>query len=324
MGRYLLRRAVLAALVAWLVVTLTFVLLEAAPGDASLHFVDPAWGVDQRELMRARWGLDRPGWQRYLLWLQNLAMGDPGTSLVSGEPALEMMGRALPPTLLLAGLSLLASFGLGIPLGTWQAARAGTLREQGVGMLGLALYAMPRFWLGVLLIIGFAGVWPLLPGEGMEAWNHADMAPWPAFLDRVRHLVLPCCTLAIPGAVAVARHLRSSLLELRGADFLRTAASLGLPVRNVRWRHALPNGLLPVITLAGVSLPFLLAGSVLVETVFSWPGMGRLMVRSVLDRDTPVILACFLAYALLVALGNGLADLASAAVDPRVREGLSK
>lgn len=320
MGRSLLRRAGYALLLVWLVVSLTFALLELAPGDASLHFVDPEMPPGQAELMRDLWGLNQPAHLRYLRLLGNLCTGQLGDSLIQARPVVALLAEALPPTLVLTGLALLLSFGLGIPLGVWQAARAGTRSEGGVGLLLLACYAMPEFWLGMLLVIGLSSGLALLPSSGMGSWDHASMGGWAGLLDHLRHLALPALTLLLPSLAWIARHQRAALLEVLNADFIRTARALRLSPRRVLLRHALPAAMVPVLTLAGVSLPTLISGSVVVETVFSWPGMGRLMVQSILDRDSPVILACFLLYALLVVLGSLLADLTAATLDPRLRD----
>ena len=322
MSRFLLARLVRALLLAWLVVSLCFLLVELAPGDASMHFLGQDLPPDLAASMRVRWGLDQPLWLRYLLMLRNLAVGDLGVSLLHGRPALVLMAEALPATLLLTLPALLLAFGVGVPLGAWQAARAGSRLEAGVSLVGLGLVAMPGFWLGLVLLIVFASAWPLFPTGGAGSWELSDAGLFVVALDTLHHLVLPLATVALPAIAWVAHHQRASLMGALGSDYVRTAHSLGLPTWRILWRHALPNGLMPVITLAGVSLPFLLAGSVLVELVFSWPGTGRLLVRAVLERDSPVIIACFLVYALLVALGGLLADLAAARVDVRVRERL--
>ncbi len=320
MGRFLLRRAGYAVLLVWLVVTVTFGLLELTPGDASLHFVDPELPPARVELLRAQWGLDRPLPVRYLRLLGNLARGELGESLVHARPVAELLREALPPTLQLSGLVLLLGFGLGVPIGVWQAARAGTRREHAAGMALLAVYAMPEFWLGMLLIMALSGGVALFPSSGIVAWNHAELGWFAATGDRLHHLVLPTLTLLLPALAWVARHQRAAMLEVLRSDFIRTARSLDLSEGRVLFRHALPTALVPILTLAGVSLPALVSGSVVVETVFAWPGMGRLMVEAIGGRDSPVIVACFLVYALLVVLGSLAADLSAAWVDPRLRD----
>ncbi len=321
MGRSLLRRAGYALLLMWLVVSLTFVLLELAPGDASLHFLDPDLPAGHADLLREQWGLNQPAHLRYLLLLRNLGSGQLGDSLVHARPVVDLLGEALPATLGLSGLALLLGFGLGIPLGVWQAARAGTRREGAVGLLLLTAFAMPEFWLGMLLVMGLSGGLALLPSSGVSSWNHATMGWAAGSLDHLQHLILPMVTLLLPSVAWVARHQRAALLGVLDADYIRTARAMRLSPRRVLFRHALPAAMAPVLTLAGVSLPALISGSVVVESVFAWPGMGRLMVQAILDRDSPVVLACFLFYAALVVLGSLLADTAGAALDPRLRQG---
>jgi len=321
MGRFLLRRAGYAVLLVWLVVTLTFGLLELAPGDASLHFVDPDLPAARIDVLRTQWGLDQPAPLRYVQLLGNLARGELGASLVHARPVRELLMEALPPTLQLSGLVLLLSFGLGVPLGVWQAARRGRRREHAVGLLLLALYAMPEFWLGMLLIMALSGGLAWFPSSGLVAWDHANMGWIEGTGDRLLHLVLPTITLLLPALAWVARHQRAAMLDVLGSDYVRTARALGLSPLQVLFRHALPSALVPILTLAGVSLPALISGSVVVETVFAWPGMGHLMVEAILGRDSPVIVACFLFYAVLVVLGSLAADLGAAWLDPRLRDG---
>ncbi len=321
MGRFLLRRAGYAVLLVWLVVTLTFGLLELAPGDASLHFLDPDLPAARIDQLRTQWGLDRPAPVRYLHIVGNLAQGQLGVSLVHARPVRELLLEALPPTLQLSGLALVLAFGLGIPLGAWQAYRAGSRAEQAVGLPLLTVYAMPEFWLGMLLVMALSGGLALFPSSGMVSWNHADMGMLARTTDLLHHLVLPVATLVLPAMAWVARHQRAAMLDVLRSDYMRTARAIRLPPSRLLFRHALPSALLPILTLAGVSLPALISGSVVVETVFAWPGMGRLMVEAILGRDSPVIVACFLLYALLVVLGSLAADLLAAWVDPRLRDG---
>jgi peptide/nickel transport system permease protein len=184
--------------------------------------------------------------------------------------------------------------------------------------------AMPEFWLGLVLLLTLSGGLGWLPSTGWVAWNHGAMSPLERAVDHARHLALPCAAMALPALAWVARHQRAALLEVLDADFIRTAKALHIGPRRVLFRHALPASLAPILTLAGVSLPALISGSVVVETLFNWPGMGRLLVQSILDRDSPVVLACFLLYALAVVAGSLLADLGAAAIDPRVRDGVER
>jgi peptide/nickel transport system permease protein len=191
-----------------------------------------------------------------------------------------------------------------------------------VGALTLGIHALPGFCLALLLILAFSLAWPVLPSSGLASWDHAAFSGGARLADHLRHLALPLTALALPFTAWVARHQRASLLAVIHAPFLRTARALGLSGRRVLWAHALPAALPPILALAGTTLPALVGGAVVVETVFALPGMGRLLVQSVMDRDTPVVLACFLLYALLVVVGSTLADLGVAALDPRAREQL--
>jgi peptide/nickel transport system permease protein len=322
MGRFLARRAGYGLLLCWLVVTLTFLLLELAPGDASLHFVGPEMPPGHAEALRVRWGLDQPAVVRYLVLHGNLLRGDLGESLIQARPVTAVLADALPTTLEISALALLLGFGFGIPLGVWQAVRAGRRTERAVGTILLLVHALPEFCLALLLVLLFSLLWPVLPASGLAATGHAALPFSARLADHLRHLALPLLTLVLPFAAWVGRHQRASLLGVLQAPFVRTAQALGLPRRRVLLAHALPAALPPIIALAGLTLPALVGGALVVETVFSLPGMGRLLVRSVLERDTPVVLACFLVYALLVVAGSVLADVGVAAVDPRARDRL--
>ncbi len=321
MSRFLVGRLASALLLLWAVVSLCFLLLELSPGDVSDHYYSLDMPSASRELIRARWHLDDPAWQRYLALLGNLARGRLGISLIHHQPVLALIGSTLPHTLLLSGSSLLLMYGLGVPLGTWQALRSERAAERLVSLAELFLFSMPSFWLGLVLILLFSVQLELFPGHGLAHWSAAEAGFWSGLADRLHHLVLPSLALGLPGAAGVARYQRTAVLEALGQDYVRTARALGLPEARIVWGHALRNALLPVITLAGISFPFLFSGAVLVENIFAWPGMGRLIVTAIMDQDSPVIIASLLIFGVLVIGGNLLADLLCGLADPRARQG---
>lgn len=319
MTRYLARRLLQIVPLVWAVLTLIFVLLEAAPGDPSAYLVPPGASSEVRDTLRERWHLDDPAPSRYLALLSNMARGDLGHSVLRGRPVAELIGEALPPTLLLAGASLAITLLLGGVLGVIQAARRGTALDAIATAVSLTLYSIPVFWLAILLVLVFGHWWPLLPATQMADPMADYMDPLPRLWDRVLHLLLPATALGLANTAVVARHLRARMVEVLDRDFIRAARARGLGEWAATLRHALPNSLLPVLTLVGLSLPFLVSGSVIVERIFAWPGMGSLVVESILGQDTPVVMGCLLVYALMVIVGSVSADLLCAWADPRIR-----
>lgn len=318
---YLVRRLALAFVTTAAVVVITFALVHLAPGQPFLagaegRFVPPETVAHLRE----RFGLDQPLAAQFVRYVANLAQGDLGESFTRRRPVAAVLRDALPNTLLLGGAALVLSFAFGLGLGIVQALRAGTPADAALGALALAFYSVPAFWLGLMLLLVFGEWLHWLPVAGMtDAAMHGSLPFAGRALDVARHLVLPALTLALVNGAAVARFHRSAMVEALGAEFVRAARARGLGERRVVLRHALRSALAPAITLAGLSVPALLTGSVLVESVFGWPGMGRVAFEAIFARDYNIITAIAVVAGVLVALGNLLADLGVAAADPRVR-----
>ncbi len=321
MAAYAVRRLGAAALTLLVVVTLTFTLAHLAPGapflgDAERVRADPG----QVERLRASFGLDRPLAEQYVRYAARALTGDLGESFVRRRRVAALVGERLPATVLLGGTALVLALVGGIGLALTQAARAGSRTDAVLGAAALVFYSMPAFWLGLLLLWIFGQGLGWFPVGGMtEPVVHARLGPAGRALDVLRHLVLPALTLALVQTAAVARLQRGALVDTLRAEFVRSAKARGLSGRAVLVRHALRAALAPVLALAGVMLPALLAGSVLVETVFGWPGLGRLLYEAIAQRDYNVITACGLVAGILVTLGSLAADLAAYALDPRVR-----
>lgn len=319
MGRRVAARLGQAIVVLWAVATLAFVLIHAAPGDP-FGFDAPNLTEAVRAHWRAEFGYDKPLATQYVLWLRNLATGDLGYSHSLHEPVRAALAVALPRTLLLMGVAVVLSFAFGILLALFQVERHGTRRARWAGNIALFFYSVPDFWLALVVLLAFAYWIPILPaGYPVDMTMHAYMAPWPAFLDHVRHLILPATTLILLTTAAVARFQRAELLETLPLDFVRTARAKGIPERRVLRVHVLRNALIPMISLVGLALPALLGGSVFVERIFSWQGMGSLTVTAIGTRDYPLVLAGVLVGSAMVVVGNLLADLAYAYADPRLR-----
>jgi peptide/nickel transport system permease protein len=320
--RYVAGRLLQATIVVLLVTTVTFVLVHLAPGDPIALLLDrPGVTEAVRQQYRASIGLDRPVAEQYLRWVSNTMRGDLGYSISFRRPVADVIADALPRTLLLVGLGLTLSFALGIVVAVLQSERPGGARDRWLGRVLLVLYSVPDFWFALVVLIVFAYRLPILPPSGIVEVMHDYMSPGDRVLDRLRHLVLPVATLTMLSTAAISRQQRSALLEVLPSDWMRTAIAKGLSRRRAVRRHALRNALLPSITLAGLYLPALVSGALLIEKVFSWPGMGLLAANAISSRDYLLITAVVLVTSIAVAIGALVADLASALADPRIRVG---
>lgn len=321
MTRLLLRRLAAALLLLLLILSITFVLLHLAPGDPTALLQDSRIPQAQRERLRHVYGLDRPLHEQYFTWLRAVALeGDWGVSLVQQRPVTTLIAEALPNTLMLASAALALDYGLGFLLGVAAARRPGSLADHLIRFFSLLLFSLPLFWLGLMAILLFSYVWPILPPSHLHSVGAEQMGPAARLLDLLRHLILPACVLALASAGGTARFVRNSLLETMGQDYIRTARAKGLSERRVVWVHGVRNSLVPILQLFALSFPALLNGSLVTEVVFSWPGMGNLTFNAILTRDYPVILGATALSGIMVVLGNLIADLLHGVVDPRVRE----
>ena len=323
MRRYVASRLLQATIVVVLVTTVAFVLVHLAPGDPIAMLLDrPGVTEEVRARYRAEFGLDRPIAEQYLRWIGNTARGELGFSFSFRRPVAEVIADALPRTLLLVGLSLALSFALGIVVAVLQSEQPGGPRDRWLGRVLLVLYSVPDFWLALVVLIVFAYKLPIFPPSGIvDPVMHEYMSLTQRVVDRLRHLVLPVATLTMLATAAISRHQRSALLEVMPSDWMRTAIAKGLSRRRAVRRHALRNALLPSITLAGLYLPALVSGALLVERVFSWPGMGLLAANAIASRDYALVTSTVLVTSVAVAVGALLADLATAVADPRIRVG---
>jgi peptide/nickel transport system permease protein len=259
---------------------------------------------------------------QYARYLGQLVRGNLGDSFSQHRPVSEALAEAVPNTLVLAGSALVLDFVVGIALGVFLAARARRASAALVDQVTLFFYSLPTFWLGMVLLLVFSVWLRWLPAGGItDSVVYPSLGLWGRIGDRLWHLILPAATLGLVGAAGTARFQRAALLEVLHADFIRTARAKGLRERRVLLVHALRNALLPVITLFGLALPFLLTGAVLIETVFSWPGLGKLAVDAIFARDYPLVVAAAILASVTVAGGSLVADVLYAAADPRIRVG---
>ena len=300
------------------VVTLTFFLLRVAPGDPVEHLLGPAARPEQLATQRHALGLDRPMAVQYTAWVTRFVRGDWGISIAKGRPVRTVLGDAWPTTVRLVGLSLLLSYLLGIATGAVQAHRRGTRTDTALSVITVTLFAVPGFWLGLMLVMVFTYWARALPAFGAAGLDADYLTGWSRIVDGLRHLALPLATLTLIGVGGSARFVRGAMMDLAAQPFVTTARAKGLTPWQVTRRHILRNALTPVVTLLGLSLPALFSGAVLVEAVFAWPGVGRVLVEAVQARDYPVVTAATAVSATLVVAGNLLADALAAWLDPRI------
>jgi peptide/nickel transport system permease protein len=320
-GRWLVGRTLQALVTLLIALLFLFVLMRLAPGDPlSGLSEDRPLSATQIESLRKRYGLDRPIAAQLSDYIQGLVHGDLGTSIEYGRPVVALVAERLPATLLLGGAVLLLNFTVGIWLGVRQAVGRGTAADRWLTTLSLAGYATPSFWLGLVLAWLVGVRWRLLPAAGMhDPLLEAGAEFMARSGDVLRHLVLPALTLSVVSIAGTMRHQRSAMLEALRLPYIVTARAKGLPEAAVIWRHAWRNAFFPVLTLFGLWLPVLVTGSVFVESVFAWPGLGSLAAHAVGYRDYPLLMGTSLLVAVLVVLGSLLTDLAYAFLDPRVR-----
>ncbi len=314
MLRFLLRRLAQVLLTLVILATVTFAAVRAAPGGPAQVLLGPDRYTPQLEAqLNRQLGLDRPLPEQLLHWAGSLARGELGYSYFHRRPAGAVVAERLPNTLLLGGLAFLASLAGGVGLGVAAAVRRGTWTDRLVSSAAVAVVATPSFWLGILLVVVFAAWLRVLPSAGMAPVGQENDV-----VARGRHLLLPLLTMALPHGASLALYTRAAMLDALAADYTRTARAKGVGERGVAWGHALRNAASPIATVAGLNLPHIVEGSVVVESVFAWPGLGRLTVTSVGQRDYPVLLVVTLLVGLAVVLANLLTDLLYHALDPRV------
>ncbi len=319
MRRRLAARLGQSVVVVFIVTTIAFLVIRSAPGDPFSYDaarITPA----VRAEWRARFGYDQPLIVQYGRYLWSVAHGHLGYSTLRNESVASALAEALPRTLALAGLGLLLSFIIGMVVGTAQAARRGGWFDRITSYVLLVLYSIPDFWGALIILLVFAYWWQVFPAGGIVDATHDYMSPGRALADRLRHFVLPLASIVLLTTGAISRFQRGALLEVLPADYVRTARAKGVPESMVVWKHALRTALAPMIVLLGVMLPAMIGGTLFVEQVFSWPGIGFLAARAIASRDYDLVTATVIVGAVLVVVGNILADALHVALDPRIRE----
>jgi peptide/nickel transport system permease protein len=315
------RRVAYAVLLLLSVLILNFMLIQLAPGDPAQVIAGEMGGVTEEQLarIRAAYGLDRSLPEQLAVYLGRVLQGDLGFSFYFNRPVIDLITSRIPATLLLVVTALLLAIGIGTLLGVLASRKPNGIFSQMITVLALFGFSVPVFWIGIMLLILFSGTLRIFPVSGMQSVTLGDANFVYVMLDILHHLVLPAFTLAIVYIAQYSRLARASMLETLGSDYIRTARAKGLPERRVIFRHALRNAILPVVTMAGLQFSQLFAGAVLVETVFNWPGMGRLAFESILRRDYPTLLGILFFSAVIVIVVNLLTDIVYRLADPRIK-----
>ncbi|MFZ5854269.1 MAG: ABC transporter permease [Chloroflexota bacterium] len=364
MTKYIIRRLIQAIPVLFGITIVVYAILLAAPGGPTARFANnPKFTEADRDKFKKAWGLDQPIPVQYCRWMgvcnpdneglavfvgptgwpaflptsisgvtNGLLHGDLGVSIDTGEPVASRIARAALPTFILAGNALVIWILVALLIGVYAAIHRYSLFDQAATVFAYVGYAMPTFWLGIMLIFLFSGPGlNILPAGGMtetrlsppfgsnEYWQYFAAKPGTAIADIVKHLILPVFTLVVVNIAGDSRFIRSSMLEALSQDYVRTAKAKGLPTRVVIFKHALRNALLPVVTNIGLEIPFLFTGAIVTETIFSWPGIGRMTIEATRSFDYPTLMGLLLITSILVVLANLIADITYAIVDPRIQ-----
>jgi peptide/nickel transport system permease protein len=320
--RFLAQRLVKMVAIVLAIAVANFLLIHAAPGDPASVMAGEAGAADPKFLaqLRAQFGLDQPLSTQLWIYLSRLLHGDLGMSYRQGRPVIDLIMERLPATLLLTGTAFVFALAMGMLLGALAAQRVGRVADSVITVLALGFFATPIFWTGLMLVLVFSVWLDWLPSFGMNTVG-ADLHGWAAVIDTLPYLILPALTLGLFYMGVYARLTRATMLEVSSQDLVRTARAKGVPEGRILRRHILRNALLPVITYAGIQAGQLIGGSILVETVFAWPGIGRLAFDALLARDYQLLLGVFLCTSVLTVVFNLLTDLIYAWIDPRVEVG---
>jgi len=318
---YLARKVLQLVVLLFAVVAFNFLLFRVLPGDPiRLYARSGRLTPDVVAQLRAVFGLDKPVWEQFLIYLKGLLHGDLGFSYTYRRPVAQIMGERLVNTFVLLTAATILVTALGIVLGVWAASRRGSKVDSSTVISSLVMWSMPTFWTGMLLLFAF-GVWfHVLPTSGISTPLATYSSPLGKVADVGRHLILPTITLVLVDIGQFVLITRSSLVDVLTEDFVTTAKAKGMSKRRIVWGHAVRNGMLPVVTATALYVGIVVGGAIQVETVFSWPGMGELTYEAVLRRDYPVLEACFLLFAVTVIVANFLSDLLYRVLDPRVKE----
>jgi len=302
---YTVRRIAWGVLTVLTVTIVLFAIMYSMPGDPVRMIADPRTPVEQLEELKERWGLHHPPHIQYFIWLSRVVRGDLGTSIITRQPVTALIARRFPFTIALTLSALLVRYVIGVVVGLVVAIRRGGWADRLLVVASTVLRSIPGFWLGIMLILFFSVRWRILPISGYEG---------------PQSIILPMCSLALPLVANTMRLTRSEVLDVMREQYVTTAHSKGVPYNTVMIKHILRNALIPITVVFFLSLPWLIGGSVVIEQVFAWPGMGRLLWRSIVGQDLPVVQGVVLIIAILTVVSNTLGDIVTAMLDPTIRE----
>lgn len=313
MSRYIVKRLLISSVVLVLVTMFTFTIVQLAPGGPEI-LLDETLTEADRQQIRASLGLDEPIPVQYGKWFLNLIRGDMGTSFSERSPVSQMLAQRLPNTLLLTVSSLIMAVLIGVPLGIYSAYRPNSPLDYGLSFFSMVGLSVPSFWFGIILIITFAVNLGVLPSAGMYTTGAGRTLP-----DLLQHMVMPAFVSMLSPLAQIVRYTRSSVFEVLNLDYIRTARAKGMTERRTLFCHALKNSLIPVITTVGLMIPHLVGGSVIVEKIFAWPGMGRLIADAAFKRDYPVVMGATFLVAVIVVGANLFIDIIYGFLNPKIR-----
>ncbi len=321
MAAFLLKRILLLVPMLFGITVITFIVIHLAPGSPtdSITELNPKASAQAKENLKKIYGLDKPLPVQYVHWVTRLAVMDLGRSFTDGRSVLVKIRERLPITILINVLSMILILAVAVPIGILSATKQYSFFDKATTVLVFVGFAMPTFWLALLLMILFGVSLGWLPISGLQSMHADQLTFWPLFWDRARHLVLPIFVSSFGGLAGYSRYMRSSMLEVVRQDYIRTARAKGLPEGKVIYKHAFRNALMSTITILGLAIPGLIGGSAIFEQIFAIPGMGKLFLDATWARDYPVVMGILVIGALLTLLGNLVADIAYAFADPRVR-----
>lgn len=324
MSRYLIKRILMLIPLMFGITLITFTVIHLAPGEPveMQMAMNPKVGKEARARLTKFYGLDKPLHEQYVIWVSNIVKFDLGRSFSSdNRPVLDKIKERLPVTISLNIIALFLEFGLAIPIGVLAATRRNTLVDKGITVFVFIGFAVPTFWFALLLMYVFGVKLGWLPISGLHTLGSDTWGTTRYLTDMAKHLIMPVMVASFGSLAGLSRYMRSAMLNVISQDYITTARAKGLSERMVIWKHALRNALLPLITLLGFSIPGLIGGSVIFETIFAIPGMGQLFYQGVMSRDYPVVMGILVIGAFLTLIGNLCADLAYAFADPRIRHG---
>lgn len=318
---YIIRRLLLIIPTLIGISLITLLIMHLSPGDpVSLRYgLNPEIAGSARAQFKELYGLDKPVLTQFIIWLKRIAVLDFGNSFIDDRPVIAKIGERLPATLLLNIISVLVIYLFAIPIGVSSAVKVNSPYDRIMSVALFVAYAMPGFWFALLLIMFFGFHLGWLPISGMRPWYVEYYPFFDSLKDLVWRLILPVATLSLVGLAGISRYMRSSMLETLRQDYMRTARAKGIRETRVIYRHALKNALLPIVTIASLILPSLIGGSFIIETIFAWPGMGRLFYEAIMNYDYPTVMGVGIIATFLTLLGLVLADIMYAVVDPRIR-----